>query len=249
MRCVPTTGVASPSRNTAVPATNTADTVVVVAIDHPVQAAVLLDGFLGVGVEGLVEVVRVDDRDVGAVADPEMARVEPVPVGEFPGEPVHRRLDGHERAFRPAARPGRAAAGAAPCCRTPCCAGAHPRRRTPSGLRARARAASAPRGGDWRSWCASAAPCRTRAPDRGTHRRGAAPARRRPDRTICRRSRSRGTRRCRRRRSRAATLAGRVCVRSPCGTGAGRPRRASARCARPRRAGAARPRRRRTPRR
>ncbi|CQD19274.1 hypothetical protein BN970_04347 [Mycolicibacterium conceptionense] len=73
----------------------------VVAIHHAGQAAVLLDGVLGVGVEGVVEMFGVDDHHVGAVPDAQVTGIDAVPVGELAGEPVHGLFDRHERRARP----------------------------------------------------------------------------------------------------------------------------------------------------
>ena len=45
----------------------------------------------------IVEALRVDDDQVGAIADAQVAGVEAVPVGELAGQPVHGLLERHER--------------------------------------------------------------------------------------------------------------------------------------------------------
>ena len=74
---------------------------VVVAIHHPGQVAVLVDRFLGVGVQDLIQPLWVYDDQIGTVADPQMAGIDAVPVRQLTRETMHGVLDSHERSTRP----------------------------------------------------------------------------------------------------------------------------------------------------
>ena len=68
----------------------------VVAVDHACQAGASGIWRFGIVIAGAVEAGRVDDGNVGAVAFVQVPGVEAVPVGEFPGEPMHGGFNGHE---------------------------------------------------------------------------------------------------------------------------------------------------------
>ena len=98
VRWQPSTSVGSPLRNTAQPPTNTAATASSLRLtirDNPAYWSTVSSA-----VQRIVEVRRVDDDEVGAIADPQVAGIEVIPVGQFAGEPVHRLLYGHKRLAR-----------------------------------------------------------------------------------------------------------------------------------------------------